>query len=39
LYTRMATSENGPSDGVLWIINLATLEETQITFKWPEIVP
>lgn len=39
VYSRCDACVNTPESGVLWIINVDTLEERQLTSKWPEVTP
>jgi Tol biopolymer transport system component len=36
VYVRENVDENSPKNGVLWVVDLQGLMETQLTEKWPE---
>jgi dipeptidyl aminopeptidase/acylaminoacyl peptidase len=36
VFTRWSGWSNEPGDGVLWVIDIHTLEQTQLTTRWPE---
>jgi len=39
VYSRYNWLSNAPENGVLWIVNVETLDEHQLTEKWPERPP
>lgn len=39
VFTRHNWRTNSPENGVLWVVDVITLEERQLTFKWPERLP
>jgi TolB protein len=39
VFTRAGWRTNSPENGVLWIVDVITLEERQLTWKWPERPP
>jgi len=39
VYTKEDWRRNDPGFGVLWTVDLYSLEEEQLTFKWPETPP